>query len=912
VASSTERAVPAIARIAGLPTSILDRFATSLVPVLEAAAGQATLVHAARAALADSIHDLVPGASPELRRFLLAVRRDCHNGRPLARHAAAPLWGELCRAVGPLAARAAALDAEAAARRREYEEAYAAAREAERGALAEALRDPAFLRGLALASPDLYRAALALNAAGGAPAGKSARKAEANLVRYVTRAAAKLSPFSTFTRLALADLRGDLPAGPPRLHPGEWNTRSLVRVKPYLLEKCGELLRQHPPFRDGLRVVLNNSVTELEPGRFLFLRPSHWRFDEQAGRFSYFSESLVRVGLSGALITWLRETLAASRPTCGELAALAAARFPEAADEVQGQLQALLRIGFLVTLFPWRSQEGYTEAGMLRALDALPADPATAPLRDRLAELVNVQRGFATAADPLGAVTTMDGLIDGLWEAAAALGGVDPASSYERASRYSIYEDVFMAPASDPAGAVVQVPLAAAAHAVRSMEPLVRLTSVFDHRHDFLAALAGFARDRWPGARQVKLMELFHHVQPLWQKYLRFRVEAREDGGWRRTWNPRGIPALDALARHRVELWDGLPEFLSRHGGIQHLSGEGLLRRLDQVPRAYTSASGGACLFLQQADAQGSMWMLNRMKEGTGRFGSRFTPVMDAPARRRYARHLASRGTMAVDGGRAQLMDLRCVQGDTLNVHALQTPRVLTLPGAEGEAPPARQVPLGDLWVRLGPGRPHLRDGRGRRLWAVQLGFAFEDYLPTLIKFLCLFGPSEMRAVFPMQWVERSGGLVTSRRTHLGNVVLHRATWATPTGDLAAATAGQPAPEAFAAIQRWRAAHGVPERVFLIERVPHPRMGERAQPQYIDFTSPALAEVFRSAVEDSPEVSVVEALPTPDLFPRDGAGRRWAVEVVVDSLALRERPAPRRVRPAHGFADPPALVGVPA
>jgi hypothetical protein len=89
-------------------------------------------------------------------------------------------------------------------------------------------------------------------------------------------------------------------------------------------------------------------------------------------------------------------------------------------------------------------------------------------------------------------------------------------------------------------------------------------------------------------------------------------------------------------------------------------------------------------------------------------------------------------------------------------------------------------------------------------------------------------------------------------------------------------------------------------------------MGERAQPQYIDFTSPALAEVFRSAVEDSPEVSVVEALPTPDLFPRDGAGRRWAVEVVVDSLALRERPAPRRVRPAHGFADPPALVGVPA
>src|SRR4051812_41119189 len=64
----------------------------------------------ARGALAERLHPLVPAAAPGLRRFLLAVKRDAHNGRPLSRHAASPLWPQLGELAGGEAGRALALE----------------------------------------------------------------------------------------------------------------------------------------------------------------------------------------------------------------------------------------------------------------------------------------------------------------------------------------------------------------------------------------------------------------------------------------------------------------------------------------------------------------------------------------------------------------------------------------------------------------------------------------------------------------------------------------------------------------------------------------------------------------------------------------------------------------------------------
>src|SRR4029077_3520244 len=101
------------------------------------------------------------------------------------------------------------------------------------------------------------------------------------------------------------------------------------------------------------------------------------------------------------------------------------------------------------------------------------------------------------------------------------------------------------------------------------------------------------------------------------------------------------------------------------------------------------SAAGvGGCFFLQPADRSCHRWVMNRLYEGTGRYGSPFTPAMDAEARQAYAAHLTARSW---DERGDELLDISWSQGDTLNVHAAQTWRQLDLPGQWLDLPPSRR-----------------------------------------------------------------------------------------------------------------------------------------------------------------------------------------------------------------------------
>lgn len=901
------RAAPLLARIAGLPSDAVERLSTTLCDDAAAAARVETELAAARVELADRLHTLVPGAGPALRRLLLAVKRDVFNGRSLARHVEAPEWAEL-RALVPDAERVRALEAEAAARAAAFEAQFARERERQRAELVSHLDDAAFVRGVALSNREAGLIRQRLRGPSGEGHGR--RKAELTLLRYVSRAAVKLSPFSTFTRVGLAELRDDARGGIPRIAAGAWRERSLVRIKPYLLEQYGEMLRRYPPLRATLPVLLNSSLEETEPGCFRFLKPAHWDFDEKAERLGYYDRKLVTVRLRGTLVTRLLEILGEASPPLGEvISVLERGMAPHGtAAQVAAHVDQLLRLGLLHLLLPWDDgQSPHLEKRMLRHLRALPGDPALQRFVDRLDALVRLQEGYPQVDDPIAAVREMESLVGELWRAAAPLGGLGADAGYGRASIHNVYEEVFLRPVARAGGApaVLHLSRAAADEALRSVRPLVRLTALFDHRHDFLHAMAAFTTERWPDADAVPLTALFAEIRPLWQEYLQYRLDARKDQGWRTTWNPLALPEVDELARHREAALSALEGCLRVYGEVQRLSVQGLEGVMDALPARYTSDTGGAALFLQPASADGSLWMLNRVKEGTGRFSSRYTPAMDRATRRGYAMRLAARGTWKVEGEPAELLDLLCTQGDNLNVHAPQTPALLSLPGERAGVAAGRELRLRDLRVTFhGRDRiPALRGPCGRRFVAAYLGVAYEDYIPTPIRFLSLFGPGEMGAVFPPPASHAEGEVTVSRRTVLGNVVLHRRTWSFPATALRARLVGLDEARAFAAMARWREEHGIPARVFASERNTHPVAGVRVQPQYLDFTSPAFASLFRSMLDCGEEtVVLVEMLPGPELFSRGPDGRRWAVEVLVDSLAMR----PAAQLPARG-ADPPSL-----
>jgi hypothetical protein len=249
---------------------------------------------------------------------------------------------------------------------------------------------------------------------------------------------------------------------------------------------------------------------------------------------------------------------------------------------------------------------------------------------------------------------------------------------------------------------------------------------------------------------------------------------------------------------------------------------------------------------------------------------------------------------VATAGGPAELVDLLWSQGDTLNVHAVQTARVLAVPG-ETLGRDAVAVSLGELRVRLGGscGLPWLADGSGRKLLPVHLGGAAAAYLPSLLRFLALWGPGEVRSPRPPGPVRRSGEIRTEERVTVGNVVLLRKRWTLPSGPLRETLGDLGGAAGFAALNRWRMERGLPDRFFWIERIRHPEAtGNAHKPQYLDFTSPHFAEVFRSALEfQGSTLAFEEALPTPEDLPRDPEGNPWAVEVHLDTLALEEEAA---------------------
>jgi hypothetical protein len=892
---------PVIGRIAGLPVDVVERLGTELCASLAEDAWLRDANATARAALADRIHECVPGAPPELRRLLLAVRRDCHNARPLTIQRSSPGWPALQALVGSLADEVLNLDARLADRDEAFRAAFARETHRQQSLLRELLHDSGFVRALALASPEFCRAARRL---GGddAPRGRRAAKTEAALLRYVTRAAVKVSPFSTFTPVAVGTLRRlDGPAR-VRLNTAGGLVRSLVRLRRYRLQQYADTLCRYPAFRDRLEVVLNDSAVESEPGRMLFLRPSRWEGDAERGMLRLTPDALGRTDAGTPLLRRITTLLTTERRTYGELiAALECGGAQEDGGSTVSQVERLLDLGALRLVLPWPVHEGRLEARMCAYLRSLPDDPGLAPFRECLERLVAAEDGYSLTADPAAAVAEMRRTLDALWEAAAPLGGMDSARiAYRGPMTFDFYEDVLLCPERGCAP-VFHLSRNAAEQALRSAVPLVRLSVLSDPRHDLRATLADFAAEYWPGRNEVGVMELFAAAQPLWKDYLVFRATQRLGAERGATWNPCGVAELVALAGWRAEVHTAVGGCTRPDGNERQVDGAALQALLDGVPERYTDASAfGAALFLQPASIDGSRWRLNALREGTGRAGSRYTPVMEPGVRRRYAAHFARRGAVRVDGETAFLLDVQCPAGDTVNVHTPLAPVVLTLPGDDADVPPHRRVRLNELRVCFegAERRPVLRGQQGRRFLPVHLGLAFEAYLPSVVRFLCAFGPGELSTVLPPRAWRDQGEVRVADRTVLDSLVVHRQGWSVPAAPLAAALSHADDATAFAEMNRLRLAWGIPDRVFCAEPVPHALAGVVYKPQYLDFTSPLFLPLLRDAAGGEVErLTFEEMLPTPEMLPRDSAGRRRAVEVIVDSAALR---APiRRARDAR-------------
>lgn len=883
--------MPMIVRLGGLSTSAMDAFGSRLSQqARELLALEEELRHARRR-LVDRLYVEIGSASPEARRTLLTVKRDAFNGRGLDRHADLGNRAGLRALAGSEMAAVLALETERAVAADRFAAAFAAQQERERKALLHLLEERRFVRGVALSSPLLAENLPRLERPSHGGTNRRERRLEQSLARFASRAALKLSPFSSLTATALAlttSTRGDPPL---RIEPPEtWREGSSVRLQRYLVEQVAHALAAYTPFRDSLPVTLNDTLEPLPDGRSSLIRPGRWIFDQAISGFDYQRPALVKATLSSVLYDWLLAHLQGRElPYRDLLIEVSSALSASDPTLLRAKVDELLAIGVLHFQWPWTAADDAIETRLLAHLDAMvPPDEHLAALAATLRGIVELLAGYAATPTPSSVAAEVKRQVRELFTAVSRFDGVEPQIAGTIFKDWCVHEDVFWhAPA--PERPLVHLATTTAREIRGSLEPLVRLSNLFSSRHDFMHSLGRLAARSFPGQIEISFLDLLRVATPLLKEYVRFDIATRRRGPLRvPAFNPLDSAAVDDLGRERQRVVERLENLLLPVDEGVQLDRQSLERLLDSVQGPY-SRRRDFCAFVQPADAAGDTWVANLLCEGAGRLSSRFTSVMNAPERTAFDAFFGPACTFFEDGEEQELIDIYCPAGNTANVHRFYTPRVLTMPGETLAVDAHRRLTVRDLRVRLaGTDRlPALVDTRGRRLLPVHLGAINFRFIPFLSKFLALFGPGELRAVLPKKSARRQGDLEVVDRHAIDRVIYQRKSWLFAPKPLRAMLFGLSPAAAFRALCAWRAERGIPECTFLSEPASSRGGSALAKPQYIDFTSCVFVSIFRAALDDgASRLRLVETLPAPDRMPLVAPGRRIALELQLDGFAV--------------------------
>ncbi|HET9209259.1 MAG TPA: lantibiotic dehydratase, partial [Thermoanaerobaculia bacterium] len=758
-------------RLAGLPARVLAGLGDPALPALldEIESLRATGAGLRRQA-ADLLHAQIPRAEVAERRVLLALRRDAHQGRPLTGYRQEPCWPAADGHLGGLLGRIADLDDRIAAREAAFEAAHASLEEGERRALFAAAEPAWFRRGLALAAPAVVEA---LDRHRARPfTGKKARRLEASLLRYLSRAALKLSPYSTLTPLALAEARPLEGEDAVAYSPGPRSDRSLVRIKRYLLDQCWRLLVRYPPLRPHLRIGLNPSSESLGGGHYRFLRLSSLTRSGAEERIEKAPPAHVTVRLGGEMVPCFCRLLARTDLSLPHLLGAVEDELGAAPEEVARAVEQLVEIGFLERKPPWPGYEPWLEKRLLDLLETV-ADPALEPVTETLGEIVALEEAFSSAADPARAVRRLDDRAVGLYAAIGA--AVDPAGTppLTHIESRSYYEDVLVAPRAEAAPCLLKLDRGPLARALAAGDLIWRVGAAFEPRHELLIALERHWTSRHAGESHLPLMQLWAESRPLWTAYRRHREQGAPGA-----FDPFSAPEIRELERLRASLRRRLGEVIEFDGLVETVPTEAYRAIAQEVPAALGSPID-PCLFLQPCDPRGERWVVNLCCEGSGRMTCRFNVLLDADERRLLERREPHPG-IPRDGEEVEIVDLLFTRGNTVNLH-WPSRRVVLSPGESADLPPERVLRLADLQVRRRAGQPlSLHDPEGRRIVPCFLSPLAPRFLPVFLRFLGIFGgQSEVDLPVPplSPRVERGEGWSVRPRQVIENLVVRRRRW---------------------------------------------------------------------------------------------------------------------------------------
>ncbi|NUW41348.1 lantibiotic dehydratase [Nonomuraea rhodomycinica] len=692
---------------------------------------------------------------------------------------------------------------------------------AELGDRADALRsvagDDAFLRGLACSCP---RLSATLEGWLARPGAVPKRPKLSRLARNVARTAATASPHAAFTISGLGRWED---AGPAVTPADELRWSAVPEVDLGTVRRVWAALADRPGLREAVRVRVNPSLWQ-EDGRLWFLGAARGAGEADGRPFREPREAaepvaiLAEPAVAGAL-AWVRAT---PEPTVGAL---------ERAVAEPGVVGRLLALGLVERVRPFADQALDPLADLAAWVEeVLPGDSPDRPwLPTALREAV--QATYGERIRPVAG-----------W-LLARLG--DTAGLGERSVRVETAVST-APPAVCGRGAWQPV--------LRDLDAVRRLAAVLDPDLPVRITAAEHFVERHGADASVPFLA-FYRDAPAACADLRALLD-------------RAGPAAGSTARRinrlRRETWDALFASPPDEQGVL-VADPDIVDKMAVSWPAYVRPPGSVTCYGHLT--AGHEFVLNTLTAGYGRGAGRI-------------RHLLSRAGVSVpDGPRRPVAECLGTFGNHLNLRPASAVAVdYPFTVAEGAA-----LSLTDLRVSYDPATLLLvlTGPDGEPVRPAHLGASAPRALPAAWSFLLrVFGEPVGLAVAPWRSAAAVDEVQARPRLRLGRVVLARAGWRMPVGELPVPYDGEGDAAYVLRTARWLERHGIPRRFFV--RFASGRRAAR-RPFYVDVTDHflLLAMAHAAAGKDG-NVVLEEALPDPVDAPVYGAHGRRVTEYALD------------------------------
>ncbi|RKN20966.1 hypothetical protein D7147_09155 [Micromonospora musae] len=726
--------------------------------------------------------------------------------------------------------------------------------------LREVAADPGFRRALSQASPALH---LELGKWLADAAHRPRAQSLARLAKYVARAAAKTSPYSTFT---ISGQGAWVDGTAPELFAAKAPVAGILELDGFLLQNMIRALRETPALKASLWVRVNPSVTR-SAGKVTFsgLPPR---------------EPIVTMPETPAIRACLRLVAEGAPGTLGGLAERLASGARTPAD-VRPFLDALVRAGLLILEPPVTDQALDPLSDLIAWVAAHGGDELVdvAVLLDRLRTEVSLP---VPVDDVDGHCARQDRLRDAVAAIVTRLGlPFQPVAEMSKA----VYHENAVFP--DPP---VECATGRWRPALDDLDAVRRWLAVFDPALPLRLALGVYFRERFGAGAQVSVLELCRAVH---EEIARGEPAGGSAAGQEVAQFLRASPlanstalAVSPLSRLR-EL--GRIQEAARRGVLGPVEADGVIRTPAEKLRAmaagwpqWVTPPGSLGCYVQVVERGPQLALaLNVAHSGYGRGRSRTTRLTTLAG-----------GTLPPGrvwpgaSGAVIHAELSGTFSSALNARTASTDYEIDYPFTVTGRPDAERLPLGDLRVVHDP-RSDLVNIVSTRLVQqvvpLHLGMMADVLLPPIAQFLSWsFGVTYY--LHPSFSPLASGtdltppeSLTTHPRVETGRVVLRRARWRVPTAQVPTRQKAEADADYLVRLVGWLRANGIPDRCYVRmwtdglwgndpadDKWGRWVLDKSRKPVYIDFANWYLLAVFERMLRTPGPVMVFEeALPAP-------------------------------------------------